>query len=215
MDEPVSRGATRRLYDRIATHFAETRSTPWPEVTDFVSRVGRPELALDLGCANGRHVPALAAVAPKVVAVDISRALLQRGRSDHGAIAEWMQADALSLPIKTDAIDLALYIATLHHIPTRSERIRSLDELARVLDPTGCALVSVWSVSHERFDETEGHDRYVPWTLPSGESYDRFYHLYDLEEFGADLRRSELPVIRTFEPAGNCYGVVRGGTRTE
>lgn len=215
MDEAASRSATRRLYDRIATHFAETRSTPWPEVTDFVSSAGRGELALDLGCANGRHVPALAAVARKVVAVDISRALLRRGRSEHGSAAEWTQGDALSLPIKTDAIDLALYIATLHHLPTRSARIRSLDELARVLDPNGRALVSVWSVSHDRFDETEGHDRYVPWTLPSGETYDRFYHLYDLEEFRADLRRSELPAIRTFETAGNCYAVVQGGARTE
>lgn len=209
MEDP-SRAAIQHVYDRIAGHFASTRTRPWPEVIDFVESVGSVARALDLGCGNGRHVPALANAGGEVVAVDLSRSLLEIARaSQPHLVVSWIQADVLGLPIVSDSVDVALYIATIHHLPSREQRIASLDELSRVLRPGGVGLISAWSVSHEKFDATAAHDRVIPWTLPTGETIDRFYHLYDLEEFSADLRRSALAVERGFESAGNCYAIVR------
>ncbi|MFB6352972.1 MAG: class I SAM-dependent methyltransferase [Halobacteriales archaeon] len=204
------RADVRATYDRIAAHFAETRPEPWPEVERFVDgRTGR--LALDLGTGNGRHAELLAARADRVLAADLSRAALDvaAARAAEGGYAlEWLQADAAAIPVRSGAVDLAVYVATLHHLPSRELRVGSLDELARVLASTGAAIVSAWSVTHDRFDATSGFDTTVDWTLPDGETVGRYYHVYDPEEFEADIAASRLRPESVFQAAGNCYAVV-------
>jgi ubiquinone/menaquinone biosynthesis C-methylase UbiE len=119
-------------------------------------------------------------------------------------------ADAARLPVRDSRVDLAVYVATLHHLPTRELRVRSLRELGRVLAPGGRALVSAWSTEHDRFDGHDtGFDTTVDWTLPDGETVGRFYHIYDPEEFDADLERAGLTVESSVVSSGNCYATVR------
>jgi SAM-dependent methyltransferase len=105
-------------------------------------------------------------------------------------------------------VDLAVYVATLHHLPTRTGRVASLDELARLLASGGRALVSAWSTDHDQFDAQSGFDTTVDWTLPDGETVERFYHIYDADEFRADLRESGLDVRSVELSSGNCYATV-------
>ena len=217
------RDRTRRVdvrdtYDRIATHFASTREYAWPEVEAFVeshaTEFTAASVGLDLGCGNCRHAELLAADLESVVGCDVSRGLLETGRErarEREFEVELVQADAAALPVADDAIDVAVYVATLHHLPTRDARRASLDELARVLSPDGRALVSAWSTAHDRFDETAGFDTTVEWTLPGGEAVDRFYHIYDPDEFEADLTDSDLELLEWDLSSGNCYATVAGG----
>jgi ubiquinone/menaquinone biosynthesis C-methylase UbiE len=199
-------------YDRIAAHFAKTREYAWPEVESFLE--GRSATrALDVGCANGRHAELLAGRAESVVGVDLSRALLreaatrarERGFADR---LDLVHGDAAALPIADDAVDLATYVATIHHLSPRAARIRSLDELARVLAPGGTALVSAWSTAHDRFDREDGFDTTVDWTLPGGETVPRYYHIYSPAEFEANIAESALEVVDVDVSSGNCYAVV-------
>ena len=200
-----------RTYDRIAGHFAQTREYPWPEVESFLE--GRTAgLALDLGCGNGRHAELLADRADRVLGVDASRGLLAEA-SERAAEREFgvelVAGDAAGIPVAADAVGLAVYVATLHHLPDRRARVASLDELARVLEADGAAVVSVWSTEHDRFEGREaGFDTSVDWTLPCGETVPRFYHVYDPGEFDTDLARSALSVESSFVSSGNCYAVV-------
>lgn len=199
-------------YDEIAPHFANKRQNPWPEVRSFLDGV-RAETALDVGCANGRHTELLVGVAQHAIGLDASSGLLQeaKARQDENDFdAALVQGDASRLPFRDDSVDLATYVATMHHLPTRRGRIDSLDELARVLKPSGRALVSVWSTEHDRFDETEGFDTTVTFTMPDGTAVPRFYHIYDPVEFGDDLAESALVVEREWVSHGNCYAVVSG-----
>ncbi|WP_254534834.1 class I SAM-dependent methyltransferase [Halomarina litorea] len=210
------RRAVRDTYDRIAAHFSQTREYPWPEVESFVDDAAPVGTALDLGCGNGRHAELLAERADRVVGVDLSGELLRtaRDRAADRGYAERLSlvgGDASSLPLRDASVGLGVYIAALHHLPSRAARRASLDELARVLTPTGRALVSVWSVTHSKFDAEEGFDTTVDWTLPGGETVDRFYHVYDLGEFEADLAASSLGVASAYESEGNCYAVVTSG----
>lgn len=209
-----SAGDPRATYDRIASHFAQTREYAWPEVEAFVA--GRSATrALDVGCGNGRHTEALAARAETVFGVDLSRGLLdeavararERGFDDAAA---FVHGDAAALPLRDDAVDLAVYVAALHHLSPRERRVESLNELARVLAPDGTALVSAWSTAHDRFDRTEGFDTTVDWTLPGGETVPRYYHIYSPSEFEADLAESALETHDTDVSSGNCYAEVSG-----
>jgi tRNA (uracil-5-)-methyltransferase TRM9 len=216
----------RAVYDEIADHFAETRAYPWPEVEDFLSAIQPDDstVGLDLGCGNGRHAAVLAEVAGAVLAVDVSRELLFEARKRmhrDGWSAALLQGDAARLPVADDAVDVAVYVATLHHLPDRESRVGSLDALARTLAPDGRALVSAWSTAHDRFEDAEegsgteadaetGFDTTIDWTLPGGETIERFYHIYAPAEFEADLAASALTVEETFLSSGNCYAEVRG-----
>jgi ubiquinone/menaquinone biosynthesis C-methylase UbiE len=201
-------------YDRIAAHFASTREYAWPEVEQFVDEWSAPDQrALDLGCGNGRHAELLADHVARVVGLDVSRGLLDEARkraTERGFAVDLVHGDAARIPVRDDAFDLAVYVATLHHLPDRESRVASLSELARVLTPEGHAVVSVWSTEHDTFDETEGFDTTVDWTLPGDETVGRFYHIYDPAEFHADLAASDLRVVDRFVSSGNCYAVVGG-----
>jgi tRNA (uracil-5-)-methyltransferase TRM9 len=222
MSDRDPRARVKATYDRIADHFAQTRAYPWPEVEAFLE--GRSgAVALDLGCGNGRHAEALAAHAGRVVGVDVSHGLLAAARErarERAYAVELLLGDASRLPLAGDSVALAVYVATLHHLPTRESRRASLDELARVLGD-GVGLVSAWSTAHDRFaDEPAarrdgGFDTTVDWTLPGGETVPRFYHIYAPGEFEADLAASDLRVERCWLSSGNCYAVVRGRTSRE
>ncbi|MDS0221120.1 class I SAM-dependent methyltransferase [Haloarcula sp. S1AR25-5A] len=219
-DDPArSRAAVRRTYEDIGDHFSKTREYAWPEVESFVDESGGVETALDIGCGNGRHAELLAGVADTVVGLDASRALLQAATDRVGDSVALLQGDATRLPLVAGSVDLAVYVATLHHLPSQSARRASLDELARVLTPDGRALVSAWSTAHDRFDASpdahEGFDTTVDWTLPGGETVPRFYHIYAPAEFERDVAESDLRLVSLELSSGNCYGVVEPeGKRT-
>jgi len=208
-----TRAGVRRTYERIGDHFSKTREYAWPEVESFVDDAPAGETALDIGCGNGRHAALLSDVADRVVGLDASRALLSAATDRVGDRVALLQGDASRLPMPNDSVDLAVYVATLHHLPTAATRRASLDELARVLAPDGRALVSVWSTAHDRFDAAEdadtGFDTTVDWTLPGGETVPRFYHIYAPPEFERELATSGLETVSFEISSGNCYAVVR------
>ncbi|MEF8872186.1 MAG: class I SAM-dependent methyltransferase [Haloarculaceae archaeon] len=205
----------RDVYDDIADHFSKTREYAWPEVEAFLDGTSGQQ-GIDVGCGNGRHTEHLAAHVARAIGVDVSRGLLTSAR-ERMEERDWsgalVQGDAAALPFAADTFDVGVYVATLHHLPTRERRQRSLDELARVLRDGGRALVSVWSTAHDRFDapadaET-GFDTTVDWTLPGGETVPRFYHIYAPAEFETDLESSALTVENVRISSGNCYAEVR------
>jgi tRNA (uracil-5-)-methyltransferase TRM9 len=201
----------KAVYDRIGSHFAKTRAHPWPEVETFLADAPPGAVGLAVGCGNGRHARPLADVTDRVVGVDASRALLSVAADETAddAVA-YVQGDAAALPVADGAVDVGLYVATLHHLRPRAARVRSLDELARVLAPGGRALVSAWSTTHDRFERDEAFDTTVDWTLPGGETVPRFYHVYDPGEFDEDLARSDLGVVDSVVSSGNCFAEVKG-----
>lgn len=218
LDAHRPRRRVRAVYDEIASHFSKTRAYPWPEVESFLderSPHGSGSVGLDVGCGNGRHAGRLADVVERVVGLDASRDLLAEARdrsAEDGWSAALVQGDAARLPLAAGSVDLALYVATLHHLPDRETRVRSLEELSRVLAPDGRGFVSVWSTAHDSFDapadaET-GFDTTVDWTLPGGETVPRFYHIYAQAEFEADLTAAGVRIEESFVSSGNCYAVV-------
>jgi tRNA (uracil-5-)-methyltransferase TRM9 len=212
---PDADDAMSRLDDAAADALADGAAPATGNSTngDAGDRSG---VGLDVGCGNGRHAESLSTVVDRVVGVDVSAELLRTAREraeERGTDPRphLIQADAASLPVGSGVVDVAVYVATLHHLRPRSRRVASLSEVSRVLHPDGRALVSAWSTAHDRFDAESGFDTTVPWTLPGGESVPRYYHIYDPAEFAADIRESGLGLVGAAVSSGNCYAVVESG----
>ena len=105
------------------------------------------ERVLDLASGTGsvaRHVAPLVGTAGRVVALDISPAMLDVGAAipvAGGAGIEWLEGDALCVPFSDKAFDLILCQQGLQFF---SDRNRALQEMRRVLAAGGRLGISVW-----------------------------------------------------------------------
>ena len=121
---------TAALQDARAAMLAE-------QVQAFVLPEG-DERAIDVGCGAGALALALAPLVREVVGVDRVPELLELARKRAPGNAQFVEADATSLPFEDASFDLAGTLRTLHHV-RRPELV--VAELARVACPGGWVLV--------------------------------------------------------------------------
>ena len=217
MTQHETKKELKQVFDKIADEFSETRSYPWKTVEEFLEdREGKT--ALDLACGNGRHLPHLSRNSDRVLGIDFSRKLLtdELHTDARNINIHLVCGDLNALPVETSSVDLALFIAGLHHLPSRKNRIDALNEVARVLRPQGNCLLSVWAIEHGRFDgvrdeiRDKNHDIYVPWNTSDGEKHNRYYHIYERNEFVDDIKESSLKLEKTWLDSGNYYAKTSG-----
>eukprot|EP00927_Polykrikos_kofoidii_P051466 TRINITY_DN45257_c0_g1_i1.p1 TRINITY_DN45257_c0_g1~~TRINITY_DN45257_c0_g1_i1.p1 ORF type:complete len:424 (+),score=73.10 TRINITY_DN45257_c0_g1_i1:90-1361(+) len=154
------------VYDSIADHWNHTRYKAWPKVEEFLRRLPFGALVADLGCGNGKNIPAIQEAGGFVVATDVCEPLVRIAAESHGSDAA--VADCLCSNLRGGVFDAVISIAVLHHLSTEPRRIQALREGARLLRPGGEFLVYCWSLeqddeqskSHHRFP---GQDVLVPW----------------------------------------------------
>lgn len=196
----MSYNRNERIWDSIASSFDKTRRKPWSICIDFILELPEDSILVDLGCGNGRHLIPCAEHCRKAVGLDISRNLL--GIIQNKIIGidniELIHGDLIYLPFKDNSFDAILYIASLHSIEGRLNRVRSLREVKRILKKNGIGLISVWSRWQERFQNffikklfkisrsEEFGDITIYWRQ-NGLNIPRFYHLYSKKEFQRDL----------------------------
>jgi SAM-dependent methyltransferase len=126
-----------RTADEVAAH-QDARAVELAEqVQSFVLPEG-DERAIDVGCGAGALALALAPLVREVVGVDRVPELLELARERAPANAQFVEADATSLPFEVASFDLAGTLRTLHHV-RRPELV--IAELARVARPGGRVLV--------------------------------------------------------------------------
>lgn len=118
------------------------------ELDDLFARLGadpRGGVCLEIGCGPGRMTGALAERFDRVLAVDVSPAMLERARA---AVAEpsvdFRQVSGERLDgVPDGAADVAVCYLVLQHLPTRAVVLAYLGELARALAPSGQAFIQV------------------------------------------------------------------------
>jgi ubiquinone/menaquinone biosynthesis C-methylase UbiE len=222
MGEKDIRETVRQTFEAIAEHFDMTRYKPWPESVEYIESLPEKSRVLDIGCGNGRNMILPRRLGHEVVGVDFSINLLriaqeklsmrELARSGH-----IIGGDASILPLKDDLFDAALYIATLHHIPSEGDRLKSLGELERILKPDGTALISVWALDQPRFEELLRNkskdpnfaDIFIPWTRSDGKVFQRFYHLFEKNELKDLVSNTSLETEKYFFSSDNYFARVK------
>jgi len=96
----------------------------------------------DIGCGEGYLTVEAARFAERVIAIDRSPAMLQRGRElarrRRVSNVRWKRGDIEALPLGDASVDLALLSQALHHAV---DPARALGEAVRVTKPGGRVLV--------------------------------------------------------------------------
>jgi len=221
---PPSRTSVRATYETIADSYAAARHVPWPEVAEFIDALPANRRVLDLGCGHGRHTAVLADRGHRVLSVDFSRRLLEIGRrtaarSGWGARIEWIEADAMAVPVRPRSADACVCAAVLHHLPSRDDRVAVLREIERILRPDGPAFLSAWAIDQPRFaaiarqrvsypPEVRG-DVEIPWPMPDGSAVPRYYHLFQERELESLIIESGLEGETFFRSSGNVFAKAR------
>lgn len=198
-------------WNAIAKSFDSTRRKPWTECIDFINNLPRSSIVVDIGCGNGRHLIPCAKHCNKVVGVDVSKELLnivkKKINENNLSNVELIHSDAVNIPLKDNSFDAALYIATMHNIPQRYRRIKSLGEINRILKKDGEAIISVWSRWQDKFrqhfikkcltnvERKEFGDIDIYWRQ-NGLSVPRFYHLYSKRELQNDIKQAGLIIVK-------------------
>lgn len=132
-------------------YFGPTISAPWTQVLLEYAAPQLGERVLDVACGTGsvaRQVAPLVGAAGKVVALDISPAMLAVARAlpvPSGAPIAWLEGNAISLDLPDDAFELVLCQQGLQFFPDRAAALR---EMRQVLTDGGCVVISVWQALH-------------------------------------------------------------------
>lgn len=201
---------SEKTWDSIAKSFDKTRRKPWKECLDFIEESSKENIIVDVACGNGRHLIPCSKKCKKVIGLDISSKMLEIAKEK--AIKEnisnisFIHSTAEDIPLKSSSIDSILYIAALHNIYRKENRIKSLTEIKRILKKNSKAIISVWSRYNDKFRKTfqnknsyskkiEFGDKYIYWRK-DGLDIPRFYHLYSKKEFLEDLEKSGFKIIK-------------------
>jgi SAM-dependent methyltransferase len=101
---------------------------------------------LDVGCGNGLYLRGLRDRQVKAVGCDLSMGMLRA--ASHPAL---LNADVTALPLADGAVDVALSIHMLYHVPSRETAIR---ELRRVVARGGACIAVTNGDRHTRLLRT-------------------------------------------------------------
>lgn len=97
---------------------------------------------VDIGCGGGGLARALTARGSRVVGVEISEEQLAAARADDdGRGPKYVVGTAQELPLPDASVDVAIFMRTLHHVPT-DDLLRALGQARRVLRAGGLVYVA-------------------------------------------------------------------------
>jgi ubiquinone/menaquinone biosynthesis C-methylase UbiE len=185
--------AVRREFTRQAQTFEDARlNTAFTSGLDWLVESFAPEpehLVLDVSAGTGHVARALAPLARGVVAVDLTRAMLEEGKAQAAGLDNvlFQEGDASALPYLDGSFDLVVTRFSLHHFENPE---LPLAEMARVCRPGGRVGVADM-VADDDPPAAEGQDRLERLRDPS------HTRMLTLDALGDLMERLGAPVLRS------------------
>lgn len=159
---------------------------------------------LDIGCGNGRLIAAIPAV--DYTGLDLSRQLLDHAKKLH-PLYHFDYGSMLKLPYPDQSFDVVAAVASLQHIPSDVYRQAALQEMTRVLKPSGVLFMLNWNIPESYPVAGAGYDPgdyLVPWKNGQGQVLaKRYYHKFTFTELAELCKHAGLRVIKNELGEGN------------
>ena len=163
----------RDLYDAVAPHYDDAipphvnrhyRDKRVDAVREVLPDGGS---VLDVGCGTGAFAGALHQAGYQTFGMDASLGMLTEARRHSRALVAVGRGEAL--PFRNGAFDLAITIATLHHITDPNLIAKTLAGMVRVVRPGGVVVAwdhnpknPYWPYLMKRLPQDTGEERLVP-----------------------------------------------------
>jgi tRNA (uracil-5-)-methyltransferase TRM9 len=228
MDEETTErllALNRKFYASFARPFAASRPVSDPALVCILPYIPQHASVLDVGCGNGRLATLLDRERPGAacVGVDAVPELVELARAQAGhltAVSAEFRVIDVTRPgwggaLRGMPFDCAVVLAVLHHIPGFGLRVQVLREIAGLLKPDGCVILSTWQF----LDSARMRRKIVDWSEagiaeemlePGDYLLDwkregrglRYCHLVDGAEVQRLAARGGLRVRETFRAGG-------------
>lgn len=190
----------------IAEGYTHWRSRPWS-----IAKLSGKGVILDLGsgaCQNG--VYAYKFGGEYLLCIDISFTMSFLSRKlliKEKVLGDSIAGDMLFIPLRDNAVDNVIAIASIHHIPRRLIDL-VFREVKRISSNGGTVIITVWSWRQPRFViqtiknivlkllglKDDFREYRVPWRR-RGRTIHRYYRLYTLSEILNLCKKYGLRVI--------------------
>ena len=178
-----------KVWDEIAPEWHEFKKMPANSVINFLeSQKGK---VLDLGSGSGRNMVENKNV--KYYLTDFSQKMLdlaQKKAKEKNIEIETKKSNLWEIPYDDNFFDAAICISALHCIEGEDKRIKSIEELHRVLKPKSYALIGVWNARSKRFKD-KAKEKMISWQ----DKGNRYYYLYYKEEIQKQLEDTGFKII--------------------
>jgi len=178
-----------KVWDEIAPEWHEFKKMPANSVINFLeSQKGK---VLDLGSGSGRNMVENKNV--KYYLTDFSQKMLdlaQKKAKEKNIEIETKKSNLWEIPYDDNFFDAAICISALHCIEGEDKRIKSIEELHRVLKPKSYALIGVWNARSKRFKD-KAKEKMISWQ----DKGNRYYYLYYKEEIQKQLEDAGFKII--------------------
>lgn len=205
-------------YQKFADEFNETRKHPWPEFEWLKEYIGEGDKVLEIGCGNGRLLESLKEKNIDYTGVDFCRPLLEQARKKYKK-AEFIEGDITKMHLQENEYDKIIFIAALHHIPSRKLRIKVMKNINGSLRENGFLMVSVWRLWQWKYARhiTKGilrfissfgtyawNDLFIPWKGTGRKKpLPRYYHAFTRNELKNLLGKTGFSIVGEYSSAKN------------
>ena len=152
---------------------------------------------LNIGCAHGPDFLPFRQDF-ELHGVDFSTEMLNFARRYSGKFnlsVSLSVADVRHLPHPDETFNWAISVATYHHIKGEEERLKSLQELRRVLKSGGEAFITVWNRWQPRF-WFRSKEIAVPWRTKDKTLY-RYYYLFSYLELEKLAKKAGFEILKS------------------
>lgn len=195
MNEHVSpEGRVEAAYDTVAAEYAdslrdELAGKPLDRaLLAAVVEMARGGRVADVGCGPGHVTRHLADLGADVVGIDLSRSMIRIAQDEHPGL-EFRVGSMTRLPEPNDSWAGAVLLYSIIHL-SPADRTAAFEELERVLQPGGIALIS-FHISSEEFQPGQTN-RISTWF---GHSVDLEGYFLAPETVLDDIGRTGLDVV--------------------
>ncbi|MBU3918623.1 class I SAM-dependent methyltransferase [Patescibacteria group bacterium] len=139
---------TRDDYNSIAEVFDNRRSWIPSDFKLFSQYIKQEDKILDIGCGNGR-LKEILLENTDYCGIDFSEGMIERAKKRYPE-AKIFHTKPFEFPFNDNSFDKVFCLSVLHHIPSKSFRIKFLKEIKRVLKPKGELFLTVWDLEDNK-----------------------------------------------------------------
>ena len=178
------------FYNKNFNTFSDTRFCLWDVVKDFSENFNYDSKVLDAGCGNGKNIKYFNDRC-NIIGIDNCINFVKIC-NDKGYNV--INSDIRNLPFEDNSFDFIISIAVIHHFD-KEDRLKSINELIRVLRPGGKLLFTVWAFESDEYLKKKnfkvGHNIIK---FNKSERYCYIYNRVNFEEFCSYIKGVNLEI---------------------